>query len=173
MLKKTILYPVIRSQMDTNIKIVEKIDPLTILGRAIEMQETKRFLPIMGDKDVDSYLETCRNQLRTQSERQKLCAKQFQIDCLSQLLSDCQVYRHRVKKSHLTFIITHLLPAVCAAWLPGALFARFCRRAYCRFLSFVIFCISGHGVRCILLCCRRSIACSKLWNHVRRIDLLF
>jgi hypothetical protein len=51
--------------MDTNIKIVEKIDPLTILGRAIKMQETKRFLPIMGVKDVDPFLvETCRNQQR-------------------------------------------------------------------------------------------------------------
>ena len=60
------LYPVIPSEMDTNIKIVEKIDPWTILGRAIKMQETNRFLPIMGDKDVDSFLETCRNQLQTQ-----------------------------------------------------------------------------------------------------------
>ena len=49
--------------MDTNIKIVEKIDPWTILGRAVKMQETIRFLPIMGDGgDVDLSLETWRNQ---------------------------------------------------------------------------------------------------------------
>ena len=59
--------------MDTNIKIVEKIDPLTILGRAIKNAENTRFLPIMGVKDVDLSLKTCRNQLRTQSERQKYC----------------------------------------------------------------------------------------------------
>jgi hypothetical protein len=64
------LYPVIPSEMDTNIKIVEKIDPSTILRRAIKMQETDGFLPIIGVKDVDPFLETCRNQLRTQSERQ-------------------------------------------------------------------------------------------------------
>jgi hypothetical protein len=34
------LYPVIPSEMDINIKIVEKIDPWTILGRAIKMQKT-------------------------------------------------------------------------------------------------------------------------------------
>ena len=73
------LYPVIPSEMDTNIKIVEKIDPWTILGTEIKKQETNRFLPIMGDKDVDSFLETCRNQLRSQSERQNCVPN----DCLA------------------------------------------------------------------------------------------
>ncbi len=73
--QKTMLYPVIPREMDTNIKIDEKNDPLTILGRAIKMQETNTIPPIMGDGDVDSFLETCRNQLRTQQSRQKLCAK--------------------------------------------------------------------------------------------------
>ncbi len=68
--------------MDTNIKIVEKIDPLTILGRAIKIQETNRFLPIMGVKDVDPFLETCRNQLRTLKDK-IVCS-----DCVCQFLCD-------------------------------------------------------------------------------------
>ena len=37
------LSPVFPSEMDTNIKIVEKIDPWTILRRAIKMQKTPDF----------------------------------------------------------------------------------------------------------------------------------
>ncbi len=65
------LYPVIPSEMDTNIKIVDKIDPWDDFAKGNQNAENTRFLPIMGvNKDVDSFLETCRNQLRTQSERQ-------------------------------------------------------------------------------------------------------
>ena len=50
-----------------------------ILGRAIKMQETIRFLPILGDENVDSFLETCRNQLHWNSElnieTEIVCAK--------------------------------------------------------------------------------------------------
>ena len=55
------LSPVIPRQMDTNTKIAETIDRLNILGRTIKMQETNRFPPIMGDKNVDLTLETCQN----------------------------------------------------------------------------------------------------------------
>ena len=45
--------------------------PLDDSGRGNQNAENTRFLPIMGvNKDVDSFLETCRNQLRSQSERQ-------------------------------------------------------------------------------------------------------
>ena len=46
--RKTILSPVFPSQMDTNIKIDEKNDPWTILGRAIKMQETMKIPPDNG-----------------------------------------------------------------------------------------------------------------------------
>ena len=53
--------------------------PLDDSGKGNQNAENTRFPPIMGVKDVDSFLETCRNQLRTQYSRQKLCAKQLII----------------------------------------------------------------------------------------------
>ncbi len=44
--------------------------PLDDFAKGNQNAENTRFLPIMGVKDVDPFLETCRNQLRTQSERQ-------------------------------------------------------------------------------------------------------
>jgi lipid-A-disaccharide synthase-like uncharacterized protein len=41
------LYPVIASQMDTNITIIEKIDPLTILGRAWALKTSIRSLKLV------------------------------------------------------------------------------------------------------------------------------
>jgi hypothetical protein len=45
--QKTMLSPVIPSEMDTSIRIVEKNDRSTILERAIKMQETIKVPPII------------------------------------------------------------------------------------------------------------------------------
>ncbi len=73
------LYPIIPSQMDINIKIDEKNDPLTILGREIKMQETNRFLPIVGVKDVDPFLEIVETNSELNLKDKIVCQT---IDCL-------------------------------------------------------------------------------------------
>ena len=62
--------------MDTNIKIVEKIDPWTILGRTIKMQKTPDSSRLWVMETSIRSLKLVEIKLRTQQSRQKLCDNQ-------------------------------------------------------------------------------------------------